>query len=656
MDFYSAQDSAKRKTKYLILFYLLMLAILTLLASSILTLVFPFAGFQSESWLMPELSWRYVFNHQHLQMLLWVGAFVFGGALISSFIKSRQLAKGGAAVAASIGAVKLLPNSRDLNERKALNVVEEMAIASGMPVPEVFILREESAINAFAAGHHPSDAVIGLTQGCIEKLSREQLQGVIGHEFSHILNGDMRLNLRLIMLLHGVEFIGLLGRILTSSQRRRTGFSSNSRSRNKSNGGIIVAGLLLRFLGWFGVLAGNMVQAAVSRQREFLADASAVQFTRNPGSIADALKVIGGSSQTSKLSHTEVNEMAHMFFGQAFRTKLQFLFATHPPIELRIKRVQPRWDGQYLPVRETTVNDEAGKNDLATETELSEQSPQQQMLNILVATGVAAQAVDEVMQKKIAELAVNVQDPMEAMALVIAVLLSDELTQQENSDSENSTWLESISHSDIKGLQPLVDKQLQALAEIKLVSHLPLVELSISALKTLSESQYKSYKNLLQGIIDLDGKKTVFEQSVFQMVTRYLDKYFGLAVPVKIKYKRASQVALELQLIFSVLVYYGDTSKQSKKTTKAERSFLAATHNLMLTGLHPIAVTQQEIQLFQGAVNKLIYCHEKLKHKIVESLVVCIEYDGLVDEVEKELVLAIAATIDAPIPRLSIAR
>ncbi|MDX1352806.1 MAG: M48 family metalloprotease, partial [Thiomicrorhabdus sp.] len=298
MNFYAAQEHAKKRTKYLVLLYLLILLVLTFLSTLVLALLMPLFSGQSLSIHGELLSlpfWQSLFSAQNLPLLLGVGSFVIGGAFISSWIKSRQLSKGGSVIASALGGVKLSPNSSDLNERKALNVVEEMAIASGMPVPEVYVLRQESAINAFAAGQTPQDAVIGLTQGCIDKLTRSQLQGVVGHEFSHILNGDMRLNLRIIMLLYGIEFISLLGRILSSSNRNR----SRSRSKGKGNGAIILAGIALRIIGWFGILFGNIIQAAVSRQREFLADASSVQFTRDPEAIAGALRVIGGVTESS---------------------------------------------------------------------------------------------------------------------------------------------------------------------------------------------------------------------------------------------------------------------------------------------------------------------------------------------------------------------
>ena len=241
-------------------------------------------------------------------------------------------------------AARFIPNTTDPVERRLLNVVEEMALASGVPVPPVFLLDDEEGINAFAAGFSPSDAVIGVTRGCAEQLTRDQLQGVIAHEFSHILNGDMRLNLRLIGVLHGILLMGLVGRELlriAGSRRRR------QRSRRTTAAlYLLLIGLAFMVLGFLGVFFGNLIKAAVSRQREYLADASAVQFTRNPEGIAGALKRIGAAVFGSKLvSAARGRGEPHVFR----RGRRAALFATHPPLDERIRRLDPQWDGKYPP-------------------------------------------------------------------------------------------------------------------------------------------------------------------------------------------------------------------------------------------------------------------------------------------------------------------
>ena len=237
--------------------------------------------------------------------------------------------------------LRLLNDSGDQVERKVLNVVEEMALASGLPVPPVFMMDREQGINAFAAGYQPEDAVIGVTRGCVEQLSRDELQGVIAHEFSHILNGDMRLNIRLIGIVHGILLVGLIGyytlRIAAASGGRRS-------SNNKGGGGLAFLGLGLGLMaiGFIGTLIGNLIKAAVSRQREFLADASAVQFTRDPNGIAGALKKIGGLNTGSKVTVAKAAEASHMFFAEG----VSELFATHPPLAKRIARIDMFWQAE----------------------------------------------------------------------------------------------------------------------------------------------------------------------------------------------------------------------------------------------------------------------------------------------------------------------
>jgi len=639
MNFYAAQDNAKKKTKYLVLLYVLILIVLTFLSTLVLVLLLPMVTGQNLS----TNFWQTLFTEQNLPTLLWVGAFVVGGALISSFVKSRHLAKGGAVIAAALGGSKLSPNSSNINERKALNVVEEMAIASGMPVPEVFVLRKEAAINAFAAGQTPQDAVLGLTQGCIDKLSRTQLQGVVGHEFSHILNGDMRLNLRIIMLLHGIEFIALLGRIMTSSNRHSR---SSSRSKGKGNGAVILAGIALRVIGWFGILFGNMLQAAVSRQREFLADASSVQFTRDPDAIAGALKVIGGVTETSRLKNTEVSEVAHLFFGQSFHTRLAFLFATHPPIDMRILRIQPGWNGEYLkPQIVIPVESEPAKDDRANTPFQSLPEP----LAMLLGAGVLVNQLTDESQAVLGNLVTKAQDPLEAIALVVAILLCEE----SDNPQENQAWKALMSDSSIKGLEPMVKQQIELMSKINLASRLPLVELAMPALKTLSENQYQGFKQLLQAVMDLDHQQSIFEQSAFQLVTRFLDVHFGLVKAAKVRYKNPKQIVMELQLILSTLAYYGHNNDDLNRISM-DLAFKRAVQSLNLNELQRIEVDASHQNLFRNATEKLLYCSEPLKQQVVSALVICVEHDGEVNEVEKELVLAIAATMNAPIPRLSL--
>ncbi len=648
MNFYLAQDDAKKKTKYLILVYILVLFLLTALSTLVLVVLWPIVMGQH----LPSDFWQTLVSEKNLPTFLGVGAFIVGGALLSSFIKSRHLSKGGSAVAAALGGVKISPNTQNINERKVINVVEEMAIASGMPVPEVYLLKEQNNINAFAAGKTTVDAVIGVTQGCIDKLTRAQLQGVIGHEFSHILNGDMRLNMRIIMLVHGIEFIGTLGRIFSGSRRSRYYVSSSrSSSRNKGGGAIILAGFALRIIGWLGVLSGKLIQAAVSRQREFLADASAVQFTRDPSSISDALKVIGNPGASSKLHHPEVDEVAHIFFNQAISTRITSLFATHPPVIKRIRAIEPSWDGRFLkPLPPPVIEPELDAESDTAISSLEDKLPT--ALAILMAAGVMIDQLSATGQKKLSILAEKAADPMEAMAIVLAVIVKGSDLNEEGL----KTWQEEVKKAQIQGFEELFNTQLEDLKSVELANQLPLIELAMPALKQLSEKQYTTFKQLLEKAIDLDGVQSVFEQSIFKLVTRYLDVHFGFEKPEQVRFRWSTQIKMEIQVVFSLVTLYGHQHIEEPESAKAlmDRAFEKAMAHLGLAGRERILDDHDLSTVFDAAVKRMTYCSLELKQRIVEALAICVEHDGQINEVEKELVLAIAATMNAPIPRLKL--
>ena len=346
-DFFERQSAARRSTKWLVvLFSFAVIAIVGVVFLATWAAVggFEHYGHQAtiSSAVDPPLA---DLDYQALQWEVPLGACAFTLLLIGggSLFKIAQLNGGGTTVAENVGGIRVNPNTNDLVERRLLNVVEEMALASGVPVPPVFILPEEQGINAFAAGYSPSDAVVAVTRGTAEQLTRDELQGVVAHEFSHILNGDMRLNIRLIGLLHGILLLSLIGRILF----RSFAYSGRSRSKNDGAGAILLIGLVLIIIGSVGSLLGNLIKAAVSRQREYLADASAVQFTRNPGGIAGALKRIGAAIKGSLLRHPNAAEMSHLYFSQGVWEGFTGLMATHPPLGKRIFRLDPAWNGQY---------------------------------------------------------------------------------------------------------------------------------------------------------------------------------------------------------------------------------------------------------------------------------------------------------------------
>ncbi|KFZ29507.1 hypothetical protein IDAT_03945 [Pseudidiomarina atlantica] len=448
VNFFEHQQQARRNTGLLVvLFFLaftLIIGILTVVAAMVMGAV------KAKQGGTYELDWL---------PFMWVSLVVGGGILLVMLIKWLQLKAGGKVVAEHLGGTLVSPDTQDPVERRVLNVVEEMAIAANMPVPAVYILPNESTINAFAAGYDTRDAVIGLTRGAIETFSREQLQGVVAHEFSHILNGDMRLNIRLIAALAGILAVAHLGRILLHT--------GSSRSRNNKNP-LPMVGLALLIIGWIGVLFGNLIKAAVSRQREYLADAAAVQFTRNPDALSGALKQIGAREYGSRIQHQNADEAAHMFFGEALKHWFGMM-ATHPPLEKRIKRIEPRWNGRYPEPRKARSR---------SEKEHTAAQPQPSALNKLAMLALPAALLEQI------------HSPQQAPQVVHDLVLSQ-----------------------------LLDEHNETFAELNPAQQLALVELAVPALRQAKESDRL---NLLKDLEQMADSQDLFHWGLYQLLARQL--------------------------------------------------------------------------------------------------------------------------------------
>ena len=457
-----------------------------------------------------------------------VGLAVSVVIVLGSLYKTMILSGGGRVVAESLGG-KLIPtNTNDHNLRKTLNVVEEMAIASGTPVPPVYLLAQETGINAFAAGFSPSDAVIGVTRGTIEQLNRDELEGVIAHEFSHIINGDMRLNIRLMGILHGILLLGIIGYYMM----RSAAFSGHRSSSNDGKGTAAILGLAigLMVIGFAGTFFGNIIKASVSRQREYLADASAIQFTRNPGGLAGALKKIGGIKTGSILINPAAPEISHSFFATGVKGFLTSLFSTHPPLNERIKKVDPQWDGKFL-AKQDPNNQVKDKIDTATQPQRAET-----LVNIIT-TGVAVDAAvnnlnhagqpnerqlhdAQALIKQIPQsLLDTAREPYGARAIIYSFILDKDpgIRQQQMST------LKEFGDDGIYGLtnklQPEIDK-------VSAYIRLPLIHLSLPALREMSLEQFKLFRKNLTSLIEMDSKIDLFEWALQKILVRHLDAAF----------------------------------------------------------------------------------------------------------------------------------
>jgi len=341
MNFFEHQDEAKHQTKRLVIYFFIALVFIIISLILVITTALDYSIYEQQFRESKQSNYfSYLFS-QHGTTMLWVslGTVALVGGI--SLVRTLTLREGGHVVAEWVGARQVSYDTQDHKEQQLLNIVDEMSIASGAPRPGVYLMDDEMGINAFAAGYSSSNAVIAVTRGTLEQLSRDELQGVIAHEFSHILNGDMRLNIRLMGVLAGILFIGNIGLLMI----RSIAFTRRRSRGNNGIFGIIAIGLAVAAIGFIGVFCGRLIRAAVSRQREYLADASAVQFTRNPDGITNALNKIRLISSSSKIENKHAEEMSHMYFGEAF--PLVFFsgwLASHPPLPDRITRINPQFD------------------------------------------------------------------------------------------------------------------------------------------------------------------------------------------------------------------------------------------------------------------------------------------------------------------------
>jgi len=326
MNFFEHQEHARKSTRWLL--FLFVIAVLAIIGIADLFFLLVFSIIEAE---------HYASIHEvPASFHMGIAVLVVFVVACASLYRLFSLRAGGRQVAEEMGARLIVSSTTDADEKRLMNVVEEMAIASGFPVPQVYVL-DDSSINAFAAGHTAHDAIVAVTKGTLEALNREELQGVIAHEFSHILNGDMRLNLRLIGVLFGILFIGLVGRkVIRVTLEAEEGIK------------VLPFGLGLVGIGYGGLFFGNLIKAMISRQREYLADASAVQFTRNPLGIGNALKKIGGSVFGTHIRNSQAEEYSHLYFMEGVEPPFLGMMNTHPPLADRIRRVEPHWDGRFI--------------------------------------------------------------------------------------------------------------------------------------------------------------------------------------------------------------------------------------------------------------------------------------------------------------------
>jgi Zn-dependent protease with chaperone function len=642
MNFFESQDRVRKNTTVLVVLFVLAVIALIIMTNVLVMIVFGFIDseqLRDGGTLVRQMDWK---------TFAAVGAGVSVVVLAGSLYKIMALSAGGKVVAESLGGQLIAQNAQDPNQRKLLNVVEEMAIASGTPAPPVYLLANEAGINAFAAGFSPRDAVIGVTQGAIEHLSREQLQGVIAHEFSHIFNGDMRLNIRLMGALNGILILGILGYYLLYST------SLSGRRRGNDKGGAAILGLAvgLMVIGFAGTFFGGLIKATVSRQREYLADASAVQFTRNPNGIAGALKRIGGLESGSKVENPGAPEVSHAFFAQGISGFMQMLSATHPPLAKRILRIDPHWDGKFdSSDRPDAVRDEGETGEAKT---MARQATAKRVGAIAagVAVADAMTAIDQIGNPKqetvdyarslLSELPLAVKEAAREPYGARAIMYSLALDEGQEVRARQLQQLQDHADPDVHALTLALMPQMD---ELDIMFRLPLIDIAIPALKQLSLSQYKSFKGNLIALIEMDSRVDLLEWSLQKIVFNHLDGQFFKLAPMKARYSDPAQLKKEIELVLSMMAHAG-----AQDQSGVEEAFGAAVEALGSGKLTVLAKDQINIADLDLALGKLEELELLAKSRLLKACVASIGRDRRVTAVEVELLRAFAGVLDCPVP------
>lgn len=644
-NFFERQDEARRNTTKLIgLFALALVGIIVGIYFALVVLQ-GWGGSRFDP-VQPQLAGLVA-----AATLLLVG----GGSLV----KILSLRRGGHVVAEGLGGKKLDRDPDTRAERRLLNVVEEMAIASGVPVPPVYVLEEEG-INAFAAGFTPDDAVIGVTRGCVELLDREELQGVIAHEFSHILNEDMRLNIRLMGLLHGILLVGITGRLLMRS------LFYGGRSRNRDGRGrlaLFALGLALLIIGFVGFLCGRLIKAAVSRQREYLADASAVQFTRNPNGIGGALKKIGGHVHGSQVEANKAEEASHLFFGYALGEGLfsSRWISTHPPLTERIQRIDPSFDGVFPPVSggEGTVDDapETGRKKGAASASVREAasglqaegaeeqsvaSSPEETDSVVEQAGTMVPDQIEKGHRLLAEVPDElhraVHEPLGAVAVAYGLLLDEE-------ESMRTRQLRILRHKETPPVAEETERLYPQLAGLPSRGRLPLLDLAAPALRELSEEQRTRLHETIRILAEADDQLTLFEYAL-ETIVRHRLEHVDQPSEDRVQVRRFAAVKDHVSVLLSGLASAGH-----REARAAQRAFRAGVEKLRGThdvdGMEPGSVSAKELE---AALDRLSVTSPSLKEDVIAACAGCALADDNVTDAEITLLRAVAIALDVPLP------
>ena len=631
MNFFELQAAARRDSRWLVVLFAL--AVLMIVGA------------------LELIAWSVVGPSP--EVLAWVAVIALGIIGVGSLYRLASLAGGGEAVARQLGGERVAEDTTDPDLRRLRNVVEEVAIASGVPVPGLYVLEHEPGINAFAAGHSTSDAVVAVTRGALERLNRDELQGVVAHEFSHILNGDMRLNMRLLGVLFGISVIALIGqRVLQFGVA-----GSGLRGRRGGGGvGFVLIGAVALVVGWVGLLFARMIRAAVSRSRERLADASAVQFTRQRAGLAGALKKIGGLADGSALSSRgDAEEVSHMLFGEgvAYGSLASRLFATHPPLLERIQVLEPgfrpadmdRLSREWTQRPPLGLDEDAhlGFHDGRLPAAGSEQRVEPAQVSAQVARPGqddrrAADRILDALPPELRQLAVSRE---RVMALVLGLLLDPDPAIAGVQLEEVRARLGKTIAVDAEQLQR------QQLAGLHPMLRIPLAELSFPVLRRRPRPQLEAFLDAVHAVGMADGRLSLFEYCLGRVLTLQLRESLSPARHAGIGRRQPVALRSEIATLLAVVAGAGHGDEAGGR-----HAYLAGLQRI-LPGERidyrppsnaPLALEQLWVPL--DALDPLA------KRVLVEAVTAAISHDGRVTVAESELLRTVCAMLHCPLPPL----
>jgi Zn-dependent protease with chaperone function len=642
MDFFARQAATRRQSRWMVFLFLVAVVAIVIAIDFVVVTAVAILSVKDDGGLLASQD----MSLTRYPLVIGFSTIVVLGVIgISSVARTVSLAAGGGKVAEQLGGTRVGADTTDLLKKRLRNVVEEMAIASGVPVPQVYVLEREAGINAFAAGYSPANAAITVTRGALVNLNRDELQGVIAHEFSHVLNGDMRISTRLIGLLFGLTVIAMIARTILR-------FGPRSSGSRKGGGGIAViyvAALVVLALGWIGLFFGRLIQAAVSRNRESLADASAVQFTRDPNGLRNALVKIGALGIGSRFSDADAEEVAHLLFAEG----VPRAFATHPPLLERIRALDPAFQPSEFEAARRRMNEEratAGEEDTARTIPAADRAQQLQQGAVALAPAAIAQLVgrpgtdhmvqaQEILASLPASFERAARQPAQSAALFIALAID---VAPEARELQLAYVREQFSVEFLDAVKAMLE-EVDALAPVQ---RMPALLQVFAALSQLGRAERVDLLRCLNGLLMRENQTSAFAYALRKLAQMQLQDNLDPRRRAA-GYLSAQGARDDLHVLFSALAIQGTEDET------AARSAYEAGMEVLLPGMHPtFARLAHWPPRLDQALTRIDRLQPAAKSLLVKALVLTIAHDGRMTVAESELLRAICAVLHCPLPPL----